>query len=196
MKFELSFDDGLVEDQIIVEKLNKYNLEATFYVPVESYGFKFLSIYKGQKLGGHTITHPSDLKRLDYAEKQREIRVGKSMLEEAAGFEVASFCYPRGRHDLECRQLVRMAGYKEARTTIVLKTDFADPYAKPTTLHMYPRKEYNQATWYELALKIFEQNPPYFHLWGHSKELIQHGYLDQFTNFLKFVNENRDRLEF
>lgn len=170
-KLEISVDDGDVLDRKSMKLLDKYGLKATFFVPVDSWGFENPHEYRGHKIGGHTIHHPSDLKTLGSAQKQEEIIAGREILGSRFGTDIVEFCYPRGRFDPECVDMVKRAGYLSARTTIVLKTAYDDPFRKPTTVHVYPRKEYNSRNWMSVALEILTTKPAYFHLWWHSWEV-------------------------
>jgi peptidoglycan/xylan/chitin deacetylase (PgdA/CDA1 family) len=175
MNLQFSFDDGSPYDFQIIEILKRYNYTATFYIPIESPMFDKIDKYlnAGMIIGAHTVTHPVDLKRLSEEEQNQEISQSKEILEREYEIKVDSFCYPRGRYNECTKALVQRAGFKEARTTIVLKTDLDfDPFCKPTTVHVFSgRKEYNGKNWETVAHEILDTQPEYFHLWGHSKEI-------------------------
>jgi len=46
MKITFSFDDGTEYDRKIIELLKKYNFYTIFYIPISSWGFNNLDIYK------------------------------------------------------------------------------------------------------------------------------------------------------
>lgn len=195
MILQLSFDDGLKEDSVIIDSLNKYNLlkYSVFYIPVQSYGYQNSYMYQGINIGGHTISHPSDLKLLSTNSKVFEIRDCKSLLEEKFCREVTSFCYPRGRYDDECVQIVKDTGYSDARTTVVNATSYDDAYRKPTSFHVFRRKEYPQNTsLYNHFCGLLEQAKKngYLHIWGHSKEIIDNNLLTIFELICLKLKQN------
>ena len=191
MQIELSFDDGDQLDTKVIDLLNKYDFQATFYIPVMSWGFDNLGTYKGHLIGGHTISHPQNIRELDEKNQRWQIQTGKDMLEQQLGNKVKSFCYPRGRYSDLTVKIVKEAGFEEARTTEVLKTSYKDPYRKPTTVHLYPfRKEYEKNHWYAYAEKLL--NPDYFHAWGHSWEIESYTQWDRLDQLLKRLDEYRN----
>jgi peptidoglycan-N-acetylglucosamine deacetylase len=192
MLFEISVDDGSRLDLKFAELLRKYGLTATFYVPIdrELDWQDVIKLSKEFEIGSHTISHPSDIKLLTYAEQYAEIQNSKDLLESILNKEVTKFCYPRGRFDVTSLGLVREAGYKEARTTKVLHTklDF-DLMQKPTTIHIYDRKEYKGQNWFDKAIEIIKERPAYFHLWGHSHEIERYNNWDRLETFFKYIKE-------
>jgi len=71
---------------------------------------------QGHEIGSHSLTHPL-LTDLDAAQLREEVVRSRSQLAEAAGCEVASFCYPNGSYDARALEAVRAAGYSCAVTT-------------------------------------------------------------------------------
>lgn len=197
MEIQFSFDDGHELDRKIVELLDRYGFTGIFYVPINSWGFEHLHVYKNHRVGAHTVSHPSDLKLLDDVASKNEIFSSKDMLEQALGYPVTSFCYPRGRYSSREVEYVKQAGFEEARTTTVLKTDYQNAFKKPTTVHMYPkRKEYEGSNWNVVAKDILKNDPQYFHIWGHSWEIEEWRQWGAFERFLIFLDKeinNEDR---
>jgi len=172
-----------------------YNLNkiATFYLPVicDLSDSQMRYIAENAKVGGHTLSHQY-LTETDLENAENEIKMGKERLEEIIGKEVKSFCYPRGRYNDRIKKLVRDAGFEEARTTRVLWTEVDDPYEKHTTIHVYPRSEYNGRDWFEVAcekLEHVQKNGGIFHIWGHSWEIDKFNQWDKFEAFLKKMSE-------
>lgn len=71
---------------------------------------------QGHEIGSHSLTHPL-LTDLDAAQLEQEVVRSREQLAEAAGCEVASFCYPNGSYDARALEAVRAAGYTCAVTT-------------------------------------------------------------------------------
>jgi peptidoglycan/xylan/chitin deacetylase (PgdA/CDA1 family) len=67
--------------------------------------------------GSHTVTH-ADLSRLGPDDARLEIESSRSIIEEKAGCEASSFCYPRGDYTKEVKDAVMKAGYRSAVTVI------------------------------------------------------------------------------
>jgi peptidoglycan/xylan/chitin deacetylase (PgdA/CDA1 family) len=204
MDFRISVDDGDVDDLRSAELLENYGLTATFYIPnTTSLGDEGI-IELGQRhtLGGHTVTHPPDIKRLLPSELVYDIQENKKWLESFAPRRgVASFCYPRGRHNESVRDAVREAGYREARTTLVNFTDIPDdPFRTWTSCHAAPRKEYAGQDWLTVAKALFRLAQDkgargYFHLWWHSHEIRKHNDWKKLEELLFFLDENRNAWE-
>lgn len=197
MKFETSWDDGGVYDERIVKLLTKHNLEkySVFYIPLNAQiGLQWVkTISNFIEIGGHTVNHPQDLKLLEPEFVEFEVVHSKGLLESVIDKEITKFCYPRGRYDDFIVEKVKEAGWKEARTTEVLKTDEGDdPFRKPTTIHVFSRKEYNGEDWFDLAVRLFEgarKRNGYFHIWGHSIELQKNNEWDKLDKFFEYVKD-------
>ncbi len=71
---------------------------------------------QGHEIGSHSLTHPL-LPDLDAAEIEREVQLSRTLLAEAAGCQVTSFCYPNGSYDQRSLEAVSRAGYSCAVTT-------------------------------------------------------------------------------
>jgi peptidoglycan/xylan/chitin deacetylase (PgdA/CDA1 family) len=81
----------------------------------------------GWELGAHTITHP-DLRTLDDAGLEREVRGSRAVLRRRFGVPVDFFCYPAGRYDDRVVAAVRRAGFLGATTTDEGLATRRDPY--------------------------------------------------------------------
>lgn len=67
-------------------------------------------------IGNHTITHPSDLTKLDPEQQRKEIVEAKEKLESELGKPMDYFAYPEGNNDAAVQEVVRAAGHKMAFT--------------------------------------------------------------------------------
>lgn len=204
MKISFSFDDGHISDLRAANLLKKYGQKATFYISnARVPGTVQLSLREvkrlfdmGMEVGGHTVSHYMDMKAIeDDEELKHEIVNNKILLEMLiAKKPITKFCYPRGRHDERVREMVRKAGFTEARTTLVLKTEFnEDPFQTGTTIHMTDRKEYWGRDWFEVALEQLEVakskgDKGMFHVWGHTQELDRQDDWNKFEELLKIVS--------
>lgn len=107
MKIKLSVDDGCASDMRLARLADKYDVECTFYWPVDwhslaySKGYEPLSyvdasyIAERHLIGSHTITHRF-LTQIPEDEAKYEIQNSKEMLEDMFAVSVDSFAPPRG----------------------------------------------------------------------------------------------------
>lgn len=191
---DISFDDYHPMNFQIAEMLNTHGLKATFYIdtqhPDSRDQIKKIS-EMGHEIGGHTIHHPQDLKAIPSIEVVGEVEGCKKMIESITKKTCTSFAYPRGRYNKEVADIVKRAGFLEARTTKVLKTSFEDPYEKPTTVHLYDgRVEYNGKDWTEIAnlfLDEVKKNGGIFSVWGHAFELVRDDTWNRLDELLQVI---------
>lgn len=200
MNIHISFDDAHISDLRAAKLLSKYGFRGTFYMPsCQVQGSQIMSLKEvkegildlGHEIGGHTVSHPMDIKLLNDADLKFEIENNKFLCEMLNKKLITKFCYPRGRHDERVREAVAKAGYTEARTTIVkkIRNHTGSPLTTPTTVQMFARNEYDGRPWFEvakeyfyLALKESETDPSvFFHIWGHTYELDRQGDWDNWT---------------
>jgi peptidoglycan/xylan/chitin deacetylase (PgdA/CDA1 family) len=202
MKVVISFDDALVGDIKAAKLLTKYGFKGTFYVPSGAAGrhtpmslkeIREQIVLKGHEIGGHTVNHPQDMKLLSDEDLEYQVKNNKMLIELLlVKGEITKFCYPRGRHDQRVRDAIKKAGYTEARTTQVfqIRNETGDPFQTPTTIHMFPRSEYNGEDWLSLAKDYFNValgDGEFFSLWGHTNELDQYHYWGKFEEMLQFM---------
>jgi peptidoglycan/xylan/chitin deacetylase (PgdA/CDA1 family) len=135
-----SWDDGHPLDLKLAELLKKYDVPATFYIPVDNIERECMNpqqireIAQGFDVGGHTYHH-FVLTRVSLKEAEREVVEGKQRLEDIIGREVLSFCYPRGEFNEEVVSVVRKAGFIGARTTKSATRSIKDPFRMGTTAY-------------------------------------------------------------
>ena len=195
-KIVTSWDDGSFYDLRLSDLLLKYKIPAIFYIPTfwTQRDLRDEDIVelkqKGFEIGGHTVTHPIDMKTLTYDQQLREIAKNKIWLEELIGEQIKSFAYPRGRYDETTILAVKEVGFENARTTAIGNFVLPDdPYRIRTTVHVYPETpKYNKPDWLKEAYRLFQYGD-YFHLWGHSWEIEKFKLWDQLESFLKHIYE-------
>jgi peptidoglycan/xylan/chitin deacetylase (PgdA/CDA1 family) len=68
------------------------------------------------EIGGHTCSHPGDLKSLPMDVQERELTDSKTLLEEQLGHPVPFLAYPVGSADRQTIELTKSAGYTMAFT--------------------------------------------------------------------------------
>ncbi len=139
----ISVDDGHVTDLKAAELLNKYGLDATFYVPVHNPERPVMPAAQIRELavrfeiGAHTLNHVP-LTSVSQARAWTEIVEGKHWLENTVGKAVLAFCYPRGKFNTTTALLVKKAGFVGARTCFFNLHDFPrDPFRWGVSTHAH-----------------------------------------------------------
>ena len=134
-----SWDDGHPLDLKLAEMLGKYDIPATFYIPIERAKRGCMNpdeireIGESFDIGGHTYHHVK-LPRVSIEEAEKEIVERKNRLEEITGRELLSFCYPYGRFNDRVISIVKGAGFIGARTMNSLTRRIRDPFRMGTTV--------------------------------------------------------------
>jgi len=200
MTIVTSWDDGKRQDIRLAELLLKYPFEAKhiFFLSNKELELSYRDIKwlaEHFEIGGHTMTHPSDMKMLKGHFLKDDIELNKIWLEDIIHKKLKWFCYPRGRYNDIVISVVKSCGFKYARTTLVGNTDFSqDLFRIHPTVHVYPtRQEYGGQNWVEYAKGKFLEaklKNGYFHLWGHSWEVENFQLWDELEHLLKFIYEH------
>lgn len=190
-----SFDDGGSRDLQLAGLLNKYGFKATFYIPnfcsLMDDQIKYLSEY--HEIGGHTVNHHPKMSLLSPETVYLEIKENKDWLENIIGKEITKFAYPRGRYSDMIIKQVKKAGFKEARGTMVgCVNKPIDLYKIKTTCHIYnKRKEYGTAGWQHYFWRLWGSGD-YYHIWGHSSEIMRYNIWGELEEFLKKLKQKTD----
>ncbi|MFA6075678.1 MAG: polysaccharide deacetylase family protein [Negativicutes bacterium] len=127
----MTFDDGFANHITnAVPLLKKYNIPAINFIAAEKMGGQYAwdgvpaALYEplmneqqirdwlaaGYAIGSHTLTH-EHLNRMTRAEKTREIKDSKSVLEKQFNCPIDWLCYPFGDFDHECIEIAKACGY-------------------------------------------------------------------------------------
>jgi 2-polyprenyl-3-methyl-5-hydroxy-6-metoxy-1,4-benzoquinol methylase len=213
-----SWDDGSIYDLKLAGLLKKYDIPATFYVPVKNEERKVLKpnqlrqISKSFDIGAHTLNH-KDLTTLSHTEVKEEVVEGKKQLEDVIGREIKCFCYPFGKVNQYIKQLVGILGFEYARTVSLFGMSVGDRLMAPTTVHAYKHNPLlyvqqglgkklfyslvlnNKLTfdWEELAkrsLDVCLKVGNVFHLWGHSWEIEENNEWEKLERLFKYIKGN------
>jgi peptidoglycan/xylan/chitin deacetylase (PgdA/CDA1 family) len=173
------------------------------------------------EVGGHSIDHVV-LTTLDQEDAARQINENKRWLEDLTGRPVPGFAYVRGRYNGVVKDLVRHAGFEYARTVENLRSSMvSDPYELPTTIQLFPHgrliyvRNFLRAPSLARARLLTVALAPaglpervdrligacrraggYFHLWGHSWEIEEHGLWGALETVLRGMSEASDAIEF
>ncbi len=202
LKFVFSVDDGQKDDLKIAELLLQKKLPGIFFIPTfynRSRNGQFgkddiFWLYEsGFEIGGHTMTHPEDLKQLSNKQMLYEIIGNKLWLESITDEMITKFAYPGGKFNNDVIDVLRVAGYQYARTTNILEGVAPyEPFRSHTTIHIYPRREYQGIEWDETAkdyAQVFSGTGSEFHIWAHSSDLDKYNYWERLEAFLDHITE-------
>ena len=186
-----SFDDGVRQDERLIELFNRYGLKGTFNLNSSFLGLKggrevngklldnskvypskVKEIYAGHEVAVHTLTHPN-LTCEDEETVIYQVEEDRKQLSLLVGYEVTGMAYPCGgvnNDDRTAAILQKHTGVEYARTingTLTFKLP-ENPYRWHPTV--YAR---DCAKTFELAEKFLAldtDEPQLFFVWGHAHE--------------------------
>lgn len=208
-----SYDDGVTQDQRLVDLFNKYNLKCTFNLNSALGGTcklhkrsgttfthgrfdtdEYRRVYQGHEVAVHTLTHPH-LINLSDEEIIREVEQDRLALSDAMGYEVTGMAYPYGDGSVDSRviELIRRhTGVKYSRLTDA--THGFEPQSDLLAFH----PSIHHADWanlFDLGKKFVDMqpdSPKLFYIWGHSYEFDIDDSWDRFEEFLKLISNRSD----
>lgn len=132
--FQITYDDGVLQDVPFVQLLNRYGIKGTFHLNSQLMQEKFAwihpngmevrrldpvaaqGVYDGHEIASHTLTHP-DLQGLPREELLRQMGRDRENLQNMFGREVLGFAVPFHYFDEEIAQCAREVGFAYARTS-------------------------------------------------------------------------------
>jgi peptidoglycan/xylan/chitin deacetylase (PgdA/CDA1 family) len=107
----------------------------------------------GHDIGSHTLTHPY-LTRLSRPQAAEEITASRKKLEDLFSRPIKHFCYPFGDWNEAVRDMVIVAGYRTACTTIPgVNTPAVSPYELKRFTARYPSRNL-KAVWARLCARV------------------------------------------
>ena len=215
----LSYDDGVRQDIRLTELLNRFGVKCTFNLNSGTLGRVWIAeapdrepldlscvkpeevaaVYAGHEVAGHGLWH-SSLPDVGTPGAMLEIIDDRAALEKLAGTGVQSFAYPFGVHNEEVRTLLRLAGYRSART-VVSTHAFGIPQ---DFLQWDATCHHNDERLMELAKDFCEGGgenrfalaPQLFYLWGHAYEFDIHHNWNVIEDFLAYVAQFKETVWF
>ena len=207
-----SYDDGVTQDQRLIELLNKYGLKATFNLNsllcgtarVLTYEDTSVSqarpllseiprIYEGHEVAAHGLVHGT-LTKMSDEDAVREIEKDRLILSDTVGYEVVGMAYPNGAVDERVARLLReRTGIRYAR--MVGSTYNFD--AQEDLLWFRPTAHQGETEkLFELAERFIEMKPDrpqVFYIWGHAYELdFDLDRWDRLEEFMKLISGHSD----
>lgn len=204
----LSYDDGVVQDQRLINIMNKYGLKGTFninsgqYLPEDAvrdklYGrmklseAKELYLSSGQEIAVHGFNHPF-LERLDSAEIIYEIVEDRKNIEKEYGVIARGMAYPFGTYNDLVLDILNKCQIVYARTT---KSTYQFQFPENWLL-LNPTCHHNSEN-LEILIKRFIEEPDrwgnaeMFCLWGHSYEFDDNDNWNVIEKFAEFAGGHK-----
>jgi peptidoglycan/xylan/chitin deacetylase (PgdA/CDA1 family) len=186
-----SFDDGVTQDERLIEILNKYNLKGTFNLNFELLGTKnklerngrivshdkikptdVKRIYLGHEVAGHTLSHHNVISLTD-DEVIYHVEEDRKKLSDLCGYDVVGFAYPCGAPNNDERTskiICEKTGIKYARTiTSTYQFDVQSNLFRFNPSVYYIEKDFESVV--DRFLETDAITPQLLYIWGHSYEM-------------------------
>lgn len=202
MKILTSWDDGSKLDMKIADLLIKYELKGIFFIPTIPCELSIDEIKQlsyNFDIGGHTTSHPSDIKILTDKLVREEVGDNKDWLESIIGKKIEWFCYPKGRYNEKTIEIIKEVGFKYARTTFVGNTDECENhYRIHPSVHVHrSRTEYDGKPWLHYAIEQYKiaknKENSYYHIWGHSWEVEKQSLWGELEELFIYIKNDRNK---
>ena len=207
--FNVTYDDGVLQDVRFVALLNRYGLKGTFNLNSGLMESEFewthesgrvikrlskekaVPLYQGHEIACHTLTHPY-MHDLSQQEILHEIREDKANLEKLFGREVKGFAVPFDYYSERIENCVRQCGFSYARISqesrsFAPQTDYFN--WKATVFHTDPELE-------RLTRQFIESDEELaiFQIVGHSYDLDVENMWDRIENVFRMIAAHDDIL--
>jgi peptidoglycan/xylan/chitin deacetylase (PgdA/CDA1 family) len=189
-----SYDDGVIQDEVLAEKMRKYGFIGTFNlnsgqsgqekIRKDTFGNDVdcshlnlqdsMNIYAGMEIATHTFSHPF-METLSYDQQSEEIRKDKDNLESLFSCRVIGAAYPYGTYNQDTLQALKENNISYART-VRSTYAFYRPY---NFLLWHPTIHHNDPRLMEIVDKFLasEEELALCYIWGHAYEFaLQHNF--------------------
>ena len=195
----MSYDDGMVEDERLIEIFNENGIKGTFNLnagllrmPAE----RIRELYKGHEVATHTYTHPT-IARCPLVEAAAEILKDRYTLEGITGDVVCGHAYPNGSYNEEIKELFRKLGIAYGRVTSPNPEGGMKVYALPEDpLEWHPTCHHKDTTLMERGKWLVNNKSRHYlrlmYVWGHSYEFRNDNNWELIENFCKLVGGHED----
>ncbi len=208
-----SYDDGVTQDQRLIEILDKYGLKCTFNLNSGLLGQvgasirnnktvphvkprieEVAEIYRNHEVAVHTLTHPF-LPDCEEAEIIRQVEEDRIALSNIVGYEVKGMAYPCGgqNNDDRVAEIIRNhTGVTYSRTiTSSHSFDLQENLYRfhPTVYHLEKEKTVELAKQF---LELETDTPKLFYIWGHSYEFDADNSWGWFEELCKMISGKKD----
>ena len=205
--FNVTYDDGVLQDIRFVGLLNKYNLKGTFNLNSGLLENEFewthqsgcvvkrlskekaVSLYEGHEIACHTLTHPY-MDDLSESEILHELQKDKANLEKLFKREIKGFAVPFDYYSELIESCVKQSGFSYARISeeshsFIPQTDYYK--WKATVFHTDSEPE-------KLTQQFLEtnENLAVFQIAGHSYDLDIENLWDRVENVFVQISSQKN----
>lgn len=195
----MSYDDGKIQDERLVEIFDKYGIKGTFNL---NYGLierddsriakdRVKELYKNHEVATHCLIHPT-IARCPLVEVAREILEDRKGLESLTGGLVRGHAYPNGSYSEEIKQLLRQLGIAYGRV-VGSRADYElpkDPLEWHPTCHHTDPELMKKAEYFVNFQK--KQYLKLMYVWGHSYEFDGANNWEVIEEFCKYAGGRED----
>lgn len=190
-----SYDDGVLQDERLIELFNKYELKCTFNLNSGKLDKRrnLKKIYEGHEIALHGVCH-LHLDSLNKEETEREIIDDAKNLGLLFDVEIEGASLAYGKANEYVNEAYKKAGIKYSRATEITQSFdiWHDIYRYRGTCR------HSNENLFELAEKFIElkpQEPQIFYIWGHSYEFDREdGMWERIEDFFKIISRRNDIL--
>lgn len=209
-----SFDDGVTQDEKLIEILNAYGLKSTFNLNSAYLGLsgeldrnghivrhdkispsRIADIYRGHEVAVHTLSHPN-LTGLDDDSIVWQVEEDRKMLESLVGYKIRCMAYPCGGVNNDDR----VANVIKNRSAIEFARTITSSYGFDASENLL---RYNPSVYYieknelfslgEKFIDLKPDKPQIFYVWGHSYEMdAEYISWKEFEQFCKMISGRDD----
>ena len=203
--FNISYDDGVVQDIRFVELLNRYGLKGTFNL---NYGLlrsgftwdhecgmtvrripedQVAAVYEGHEIASHSFTHPY-FDNMGETEILKELGADKFFLERLSGREVAGYATPFYYYSDLMADCVRHCGFEYARIS-----EESNDYSIPEDFYRWRGSKFHWDSDLEDFVRGFletEQEFALCQLVGHSYDLDVMNLWDTMERICRWVSDS------
>lgn len=211
--FTMSYDDGVIQDERLVQLMNQYGIKGTFnlnsgFIGKKEYavidGFhtnvskldkdQIIKVYEGHEVACHGLTHMK-LTDMDTAVVAHEIIEDRKNLESMMEKIISGFAYPFGTFDKAVMATLKMCGIDYART--VQSTEGFD--LPKDFLAWHPTCHHDHPLLMDLGKQFCENDslfgmPQLFYLWGHAYEFDQKNNWETIEQFLSYIGQFKEMI--
>lgn len=153
--FNITYDDGVLQDVRFVKMLNKYGIKGTFNLNSQLMQEQFTwthpngmkvtrlspelvkHLYDGHEVASHTLTHPY-MNELSDEECYRQMKLDKENLEKLTKRDVKGFAVPFDYYDERIAKCAKDCGFSYARTS-----EFTNSFAPCTDAYHWKTSIYH-----------------------------------------------------
>lgn len=207
--FNVTYDDGVLQDVSFVELLNKYKLKGTFNLNSGLMETEFewthekgcvvkrlskeraVSLYRGHEIASHTLTHPFMDGKTE-TEILYELKEDKKKLEKLFGIEIKGFAVPFDYYSDLIESCAKKSGFEYARIS-----EESLSFKPQTDYHRWKATIFHLDDSLEKIVQEFlstDEELALLQIVGHSYDLDTENMWDKIENIFREISLQNDIL--